>query len=64
MEEGTYRSSVESIEAVILTQGFNSYSHTRNQFWMSWYGMITPQVKNNGIAIAELNSIPTYPGRF
>ena len=26
--------------------------------------MMTPQVKNNGIAIAELNSIPTYPDGF
>jgi len=29
--EGTYCSSVVSIELVILTQGFNSYNHTRNQ---------------------------------
>ena len=52
------------MEAVILTHGFNSYNHTRSQFWMSGYGMMTPQVKNSGIAIAELNSIPTYADAF
>jgi hypothetical protein len=57
---GTYCSSVESIEEVILTQGFNSYNHTRNQPWISGYGMITPQVTKSGIATAELNNIPTY----
>ena len=58
--EGTYCSSVVSIELVILTQGFNSYNHTRSQPWMSGYGMMTPQVTKSGIAIAELNNIPIY----
>jgi len=51
---------VVSIELVILTQGFNWYSHDRSQPWMSWYGMMTPQVTKSGMAIAELNNIPTY----
>lgn len=58
-EEWTYWSSVVSIELVILTQGFNWYNH-RNQPLIAGYGMMTPQETNNGMAIAELNNIPTY----
>lgn len=59
-EGGTYCNSVENIELMILTQGFNSYNHTRSHSFMAGYGMRTPQVATNGRAVAELNSIPTF----